>query len=140
MIRSRVILVVVGMLMVMLGGGCKKNSTGPQAVQFPKNPVPADGATNQPLHLTLSWQDGDADHPAQSWDVCFGIYSRPPVVSSGQTTTSYDPGSLATGTTYHWKIVAKYNQGQETSGPEWTFTTGNGATPAPGYSLTQTRS
>jgi hypothetical protein len=106
---------------------CKKDSTGPQDTQYPKDPVPASGATNQPLHVTLSWQDGDADYPAQSWDVCFGIYNNPPTVSSAQSARTYDPGTLAPGTTYHWNVVARYADGGQTRGPEWTFTTGSGA-------------
>jgi hypothetical protein len=130
MSRSIVIVVMAGTLMILFAGGCKKNGTRPQQTQYPMNPVPADQATHQPLHVTLSWHDGDADHPAQSWDVCFGLYNGPPTVSSGQTATSYDPGMLAPGTTYHWQVLARYAGGGQTRGPEWTFTTGSGATTA----------
>jgi hypothetical protein len=127
MSSSRMFLMIAGVLMVVIAGGCKKNGTGPQSTQYPTNPVPANEAANQPLHVTLSWQDGDADHPAQSWDVCFGHYNGPPTVSSSQTATSYDPGTLSPGTTYHWNVVARYADGGQTRGPEWTFTTGSGA-------------
>jgi hypothetical protein len=113
-------------LLILLASGCSKHTTQPQAVQYPKDPVPANGATNQPIHLTLSWQDGDADHPAQSWDVCFGLYNDPPTVSSAQPARTYDPGALQTSTTYHWNVVARYSNGGQTRGPEWTFTTISG--------------
>jgi hypothetical protein len=122
---AKLFLMTAGMVMVLIGGGCSDSNvtTGPQYPQYPNNPVPADGAVNQPLHVTLSWQDGDANHPAQSWDVCFGIYNNPPTVASERTATSYDPGTLAAGTTYHWQVVARYSDGGMTRGPEWTFTT-----------------
>jgi len=113
-------------LMILLAGGCKKNGTGPQPVQYAANPVPADGATGQPVRLTLSWQDGNAHDPAQSWDVCFGIYSSPPTVSYAQSARTYDPGTLAPGTTYRWNVVGHFSDGGQTRGPEWTFTTSSG--------------
>ena len=122
----RVYMMTVGALMILVPGGCTKDSTGTQGIQYPTNPVPADGATNQPVHLTLAWQDGDADHPAQSWDVCFGIYNNPPTVSSAQSARTYELGTLAPSTTYHWNVVARYSDGGQTRGPEWTFTTSSG--------------
>lgn len=125
MSRSRVFLVLAGALVLALAGACSNDDDGPQATQYPKSPVPTDGAAGQPIHVSLSWQDGDADHPAQSWDVCFGIYNNPPTVSPAQTGLIYDPGTLAPGTTYHWNVVARYADGGQTRGPEWTFTTGS---------------
>ena len=119
---AKLFLMTAGMVMLLIGYGCS-NSDVTTYPQYPTNPVPADGAVNQPLDVTLSWQDGDADHPAESWDVCFGIYNDPPTVDSELTATSYDPGPLAAGTTYHWQVVARYSDGGMTPGPEWTFTT-----------------
>ena len=112
-------------LLILLACGCSKDTTKPQAVQYPKDPVPANGATNQPVNVTLSWQDGDADYLAQSWGVCFGLYNNPPAVSSAQSTRTYNPGPLQPSTTYHWNVVARYSNGGQTRGPEWTFTTGS---------------
>jgi hypothetical protein len=124
--HSKMLVVAVGMLTLLLAGGCQKNSTGPQPVRYPTNPVPANGATGQPLHVTLSWQDSGVHDLAQAWDVCFGPYSGPPTVSSAQAARTFDPGTLAAGTTYHWRVVARYANGGQTPGPEWTFTTGSG--------------
>ena len=122
--RSRMFCtVLVGAILILLASGCSKHTTEPQAVQYPKDPVPASGATNQPVHVSLSWSDGDAGHPAQSWDVCFGIHDNPPAVSSAQSARTCDPGTLQPSTTYHWNVVARYSDGGQTRGPEWTFTT-----------------
>ncbi len=115
--------VLASALLILLACGCSKHGTNPPGVQYPRDPVPANGATNQPVHVTLSWQEGDADHPAQSWDVCFGVYNNPPMVSSAQSARSHDPGALQPSTTYHWNVVARYSDGGQTRGPEWTFTT-----------------
>ncbi len=119
-------LLVSVLLVLLLASGCSKHTAKPQTVTYPKDPVPANGATNQPLHVTLSWQDGDADYQAQSWDVCFGIYANPPTVSYAQSAKAYDPGTLQPSTTYHWNVVARYSNGGQTRGPEWTFTTSSG--------------
>jgi hypothetical protein len=119
---ARRLFLVAGLILVVLAGGCKDDGTKPQETQYPTNPVPANGATNQPIHLNLTWQDGDTDLPAKSWGVCFGQYPNPPQVASGLASASYDPGTLAHGMTYYWQAVAYYDQGQ-TPGPVWTFTT-----------------
>jgi hypothetical protein len=43
------------------------------------------------------------------------------------TATSYQPGTLSTGTTYYWKIVAKNSNGS-TSSSIWSFTTTSATT------------
>lgn len=123
MSRGRVLFLVAGMMLIVLGVGCGDDSTNPQETQYPTDPVPANQATNQSVNVDLSWRDGDADHPAKSWSICFGLYPNPPQVASGLTATSYDPGTLAHGTTYYWQAVACYDGGQQTPSPVWSFTT-----------------
>ncbi len=90
----------------------------------PSNPSPVDGASDQDLDVDVSWTGGDPD-PGDSvtFDVFFGDSSPPPLVSSGQTTESYDPGSLVPETQYYWQVVTQDNHGATTEGPEWKFTT-----------------
>ena len=45
------------------------------------------------------------------------------LVSNDQTTTSHNPGTLAEGMHYYWKIVAKDAHGVTTTGAVWDFTT-----------------
>jgi PKD repeat protein len=90
---------------------------------LPASPSPTDGAINQGLNVDLSWTGGDPDGDAVIYDVYFGTSSNPPLVSSDQTDTTYDPGTLSYDTHYYWKIVAEDENGETTTGPVWDFTT-----------------
>ncbi len=93
------------------------------------NPVPAAGASSVPTNVVLSWT---AASNATSYDVAFGTVNPPSVVSSDQTTLTYDPGGLAAATTYYWSIRAK-NASGTTPGVIWSFSTaGTSLPPAPG--------
>ena len=63
----------------------------------------------------------------------FGTSVSPPLVSDDQTATTYDPGTLATNTTYYWRVDGE-NVNGVTVGTEFSFTTGGPAPPAPGQS------
>jgi len=90
----------------------------------PSNPSPSNHATGVSIYADLSWSGGDPDAgDTVTYDVYFGVSSSPPLVSSGQSATTYDPGTLTYGTKYYWKIVAKDNHGASTIGPLWDFTT-----------------
>ncbi len=79
---------------------------------------PANNSTDRPLDTTLNWTCVGAT----SYDVYFGTDANPPLVSIGQAGSSYSPGPLAPGTTYHWKVIAK-NAFGELAGATWKFTT-----------------
>jgi len=79
---------------------------------------PANNSTDRPLDTTLAWTCTGAT----SYDVYFGTNATPPLVSAGQAGSSYSPGPLAPGTTYHWKVIAK-NAFGELAGATWKFTT-----------------
>ena len=81
---------------------------------------PANNSTDRPLDTTLAWTCTGAT----SYDVYFGTNATPPLVSAGQAGSSYSPGPLAPGTTYHWKVIAK-NAFGELAGATWKFTTGS---------------
>jgi hypothetical protein len=90
----------------------------------PSNPSPADGATGVSTTPTLSWSGGDPNPgDTVTYDVYFGASASPPLVSSNQSGTTYTPGTLSTGTTYSWRIVARDNLGATTGGSLWSFTT-----------------
>jgi len=100
------------------GGGGGNNPPFP-----PSNPNPANGATEQPVNLTVTWTCTDPDGDPLTYDVYFGTDNNPPLVSGSQSNTSFNPGYLNTNTTYYWRIVAKDNQGHSTSGTVWHFIT-----------------
>ncbi|UCF12670.1 MAG: DUF2341 domain-containing protein, partial [Thermoplasmatales archaeon] len=89
----------------------------------PSNPVPSDGAIGINVNADVSWTGGDPDGNPVTYDVYFGTTSSPPKVVSNQSATSYDPGTLASETTYYWRIVAWDDQGFSSTGPVWSFTT-----------------
>jgi len=91
----------------------------------PSNPYPPDGATEQPLNVVLSWSCSDPDSgDVLTYDVYFSSDSIPPLVSSGQSDTTYEPPeSLERNQTYYWKIVAMDSHYDQTAGPIWSFGT-----------------
>jgi hypothetical protein len=99
----------------------------------PNTPTPENNSINQQTLLNLSWLCSDPDNDPLTYDVYFGTAANPPLLVSGITSNTYNPGQLNQSTTYFWKIVAKDNQTNSTSGPIWNFTTfsGGGDTIAP---------
>jgi CARDB len=88
---------------------------------MPISPSPYNGATNRSISTDVSWSNGGG---ATSYDVYFGTDSSPDSGESrgNQTSTSYNPGTLAYSTTYHWRIDA-VNSAGTTTGDVWHFTT-----------------
>jgi len=95
---------------------------------IPSDPKPRWGATDVSIDADLSWVGGDPDGDPWTYDVYFGTTSPPPLVSPGQSETTYDPGTMLYDTTYYWQIVAWDNHGNSTSGPIWDFITEIGPT------------
>jgi len=81
------------------------------------------GSKIKNIDVTLSWSCMDTDGDFLYFDVYFGTNSNPPLISSGQTTTTYDPGPLSYSSTYYWKIVAEDEHGSKNEGACWRFTT-----------------
>jgi serine protease len=82
---------------------------------------PANGATNQPTSVTLSW---GASTNASSYEYCIGVGACGPwtPVAAG---TSVAVTGLSTSTTYTWQVRAGNASGttQANGGTAWTFTT-----------------
>jgi len=95
-------------------------TTSPAPPARPSGPSPASAATAVPISTSLTWATSAG---ASTYDVAFGTTSSPPVVSAGQTTTSYTPpAALAYATKYYWRITAR-GPGGSTAGPLWSFKT-----------------
>jgi C1A family cysteine protease len=91
----------------------------------PGNPSPSNHASGSSVNASLSWMGGDPDvADTVTYDVYFGTSTTPPLVSTNQTGTTYDPGTLAGEMLYYWQIVARDNHGAESIGPVWWFSTG----------------
>jgi regulation of enolase protein 1 (concanavalin A-like superfamily) len=125
----------------------KWNNTGPAQetepfVPLPPDPPvyvsPANTAQGQPQTITLKWNAGFWAH---KYDIYFGTTPTPPLVAAdvelgpSETPTDYItysvPGTLASGTTYYWKVVSKTMANRTANGPTWSFRT-TGAAPGAG--------
>jgi fibronectin type 3 domain-containing protein len=94
-----------------------------QSPNIPATSIPADGSTAG-IASILSWSGGDPDYSdTVTYDVYFGTSSTPPLISSGQTETYFNPGTLSSGSVYYWKVIATDNNGSVTTGPVWYFVT-----------------
>jgi len=84
------------------------------------SPTPGDGLTGQDRNVDVSWANGGG---ATSYDVYFGEDSSPDSgeLKGNQSGRSYNPGTLAYGTTYYWRVDAKNSLGT-TTGDVWSFT------------------
>jgi hypothetical protein len=98
----------------------------------PNNPSPTNHATDVSINATLYWSGGDPDPgDTVTYDVYFGTTNNPPQVVTGQSATTYDPGTMNFSTKYYWKIVSWDNHGGNTTGPIWDFTTGSASNDPP---------
>jgi hypothetical protein len=82
------------------------------------NPTPADSASDVSVDADLSWTAGSG---STSSDVYFGTTS-PGTYQGNQTSTTFDPGTMANDTTYYWRID-EINAAGTTTGVVWSFTT-----------------
>jgi C-terminal processing protease CtpA/Prc len=91
------------------------NLTAPAA---PVPVSPSNGAGGVALSPVLTWT---ASTGATSYDLYFGASSTPPLVTN-TTAARYSAGSLALGSTYYWRVVAKNGSGSVSSAT-WSFST-----------------
>ena len=97
-------------------------TTAPVAASAPN---PEDGATCVDIEADLTWVRGI---DAVTHDVYFGTDEIAVGNGAGGTfkgklkSTTYEPGSLATGTTYYWR-VDEFNGTDRHKGSVWSFTT-----------------
>lgn len=97
--------------------------SGNQPPSTPSDPEPANGAQGVPTRPTLYWTCTDPDGDELTYDVYFGSYPNPPLVTSNRNTNTYSVNAYDRNTIYYWKIVAKDGHGNETVGEVWRFTT-----------------
>jgi hypothetical protein len=90
------------------------------------NPVPSDGAKYVATDVELSWTAGTK---ALSHDVYFGTVEADVANGTGGTSkgnvlvTTFDPGTLALGTTYYWRVDEVEQAGTKHKGNVWRFST-----------------
>jgi len=89
----------------------------------PSNPSPGNKETDVDPDTDLSWTCSDPDEDDITYNVYFGDFTPPPLISIGHEDTTYDPGTMNFETKYYWKIEAEDEHGALTTGPIWSFTT-----------------
>jgi len=112
---------------------CERNPPNQPPAQ-PSSPYPPNSSTNQSINPQLLWLCSDPENDPLTYDVYFDTNNPPAQVSTGQTGSNYDPGTLLYSTTYYWRIVAHDDHGHSTEGPLWQFATMG--QPCPGPTIT----
>ena len=110
---------------------CLRDNLPPEK---PSGPTPPDGSVEQSPGLRLEWNCADPDGHAITYDVFAGI-TNPPVtpVALSEPNASVGLTGLAGSTVHYWRVVARDEHGDTTTGPVWSFTTGAiGGSPCPG--------
>jgi hypothetical protein len=99
------------------------------------NPTPPDKQKNVSVNATLYWNGSDPNSgDTLRYDVYFGEDPNPPLKSANQEENYYDPNGpddMDLFEDYYWRIVTRDKMGEETTGPEWNFTTGLNPPPTP---------
>lgn len=122
-------------LLVLFVAGCKTDSSGPtdttSNTTLPNKPVPADGALNQLLFVTLKWESDNASE----YEVYLGE-TNPPLIKYTTTQNKfYTTPPLNYDTKYYWRVIAKKSDGTIHAGPVWSFRTISSVISANGYAL-----
>ncbi|MCB0520526.1 MAG: carboxypeptidase regulatory-like domain-containing protein [Lewinellaceae bacterium] len=92
----------------------------------PKNPMPANGSTNNGIDMTLSWEATDPDEgDVLRYDVYLYNANQNPntTVATDLADPVLDIASLQYGTTYFWQVGVKDGNGDTVFGEVWSFTT-----------------
>lgn len=116
-------------LVISIMFGCKKskedNTNNPQPPSIPTNPVPSDTSTNVPVSTTLLWnQCTDPNGDPITYDIYLDtISNNPKLVHTSLSLPLFQANNLKKNATYYWRIVAKDNHNDSTTGPIWHFKT-----------------
>jgi hypothetical protein len=98
------------------------------APTVPSNPIPPDGAVNQPLTVMLDWESeptAGTNMGVFFANVYFGT-DPDPSVELWNLNPPQQVGPLTPHTTYYWKVKSIVTDYGWTMGPLWTFSTGAG--------------
>ncbi|MBI9036635.1 MAG: hypothetical protein JEY97_00760 [Bacteroidales bacterium] len=100
---------------------CLKGNQPP--LGSPSSPNPIDESENQSIESYISWLCFKPKGEALTYDIYFGTDTTPPLLASGQSETTYNPGVLENSKEYFWKIVAHDSNNNSSEGPLWSFIT-----------------
>lgn len=116
------ILAIVALFALACGGSDSTSTPQITAPSEVSNPVPANDAVGQAQQMTLTWKKStDPDGGAVVYDVYLGQGDDPPLVATDLTTNEYTPAGFGSNRTYRWRVVARDNEGEESTSPLWSF-------------------
>jgi hypothetical protein len=91
---------------------------------MPTSPSPETLSNNVSIDSNLNWFGDDPDEgDTLTYDVYFDTVNASTLVSSNQSSTSFEPGQLENDSSYLWKIIATDNHGLSAESPVWAFNT-----------------
>jgi hypothetical protein len=107
-------------------------------------PVPADGGTDVPRQVVLSWTAGEfaVKHDVYLGTVFDDVNDATVPSASGLDVNSFDPGRLEFGKTYYWRVDEVNGTPDQTvfKGNVWSFTAEPYSIEIPGDTITVTAS
>jgi hypothetical protein len=95
----------------------------PIPVGTPTDPTPANGATDQPTDMLLSWTYDIPSSGGITFDIYLSSNSVPLLLESDYGFTTIHVSGLDNATTYYWQVVAKNQDGTSRTSALWQFTT-----------------
>ena len=120
---------IILFLLTLLLISCN-NATDPtvQIPSLPCNPIPTDGAIDQPCNLYLRWEYADTNYTV--FDICFSSDSGM-IEEDWMNTIVWRTEKnyvlilgLNDSTTYYWQVVVEISNTEMAKGPIWKFETG----------------
>lgn len=101
---------------------------------------PGDGAVYNETNITLSWEAEDIDTEVENitFELFFGETKTPSLHMSDITESTTELDDLSDKTTYYWYLVAKDDDGGETTSPTWSFNIDTESKMIPGDTATDT--
>lgn len=88
-------------------------------------PHPANAALRQSLNSYLTWEAVDPRLQGATYTIYLERDDATPdeAIVTGLTRMAYDPFTFEENTRYYWQVTATTGDGQQISGPVWSFTT-----------------
>lgn len=125
-------LLVAGLITGCSLTGPNNDNGGGDSNQYFNTPTPAQGATNQPVVVSLGWKSSGFS----KYDVYFSEISPPTLrVAHNITSNGFVMPGLKYNTTYFWKVVGYRSDGTSAESPIWHFTTESLGGSGEGYSF-----
>jgi hypothetical protein len=102
------------------------SGSGPEV---PHSPWPSDGATGVAVDPLLLWSCADPDGDTVLFDVYMSDSNEltpDDLIAEALFEPQLQVTQLDLGTTYYWRVLARDDDGHESIGPVWAFTTSQG--------------